>query len=158
VSLTSAVDLFFLGAALIALPLWLFQTAEEKRQEEEAQERVERAREPAKALLTGKINGRGDKDLRLLLVVKPDYDQTYSGDITWQIPLLAKARSYSVFYIDGDAIVGQQAFSVAGADPGSPDQTVALPTWDLQTHNSRQQKIHPTLEVSDAELKTLDIR
>jgi len=164
-SLTSAVALFVLGAALIALPLWLSATAEEKRQEEDAQRqaaeaklRAEKARQPAQALLTGKINGGGDKDLRLLLVVKPYYDQNYSGDISWQIPLLATAKSYALFYIDCDSIVGQQVFSVGGAEPGSPDQTIPLPPWDLHTHNSTAPMIRPTLEVSDAELAKLNLR
>jgi len=157
-SLTSAVALFVLGAVLIALPLWLVATSEEKRQEEESRFRAERARQPAQALLTGKINGRGDKDLRLLLVVKPFYDQNYSGDISWQIPLLATAKSYALFYIDGDSIVGQQVFSVGGAEPGSPDQTIPLPPWDLHTHSSSAPKIRPALEVSDAELAKLNLR
>lgn len=149
-NLTSAVALFVLGAVMIALPFWRFQ-------EEEARLQVEKARQPATAILTGKTSGPGGRDVRLLLVVKPDYDQTYRGDIVWEFPLLAKKASYSVFYVDGDTILGQQPFSVEGAAPGSAPQKVALPTLDLQMGNSVAQEITPRLDVSDAQLKSLGI-
>ena len=140
-NLTSAVALFVLGAAMILLPFRLFLAAE--------------TRQPATAILTGKVNG--SKDVRLLLVVKPDYDQTYRGDIVWQVPLLANKASYSVFYLDGDTVFGQQTFSVADAAPGAAPQKVTLPELDLQTENSVAQEIAPKLEVSDAQLKSLGI-
>jgi hypothetical protein len=143
-TLTSAVALFALGAALIALPFWRVW-------EEEASQ-------PATAILTGKITGPSDKDVRLLLVVKPDYDQNYRGEIVWQFPLLAERASYSVFYIDGNTILNQQAFSVERAAPGSAPQRVALPPLDLQTGSSAAQQVTPQLEVSNAELKSLGIR
>ena len=140
-NLTSAVALFVLGAAMIALPFKVFLTAETV--------------QPAMAILTGKVSGA--RDVRLLLVVKPDYDQTYRGDIVWQVPLLAKKASYSVFYLDGDTIFGEQTFSVVDAAPGSAPQKVTLPALDLQTANSVAQEIAPKLEVSDAQLKSLGI-
>jgi hypothetical protein len=140
-NLTSAVALFVLGATLIALPFWRTATAE--------------AEQPATAILTGKISG--SRDVRLLLVVKPDYDQTYRGDIVWQVPLLATKASYSVFYIDGDTVVGQQPFSVKSAAPGTAPQNITLPVWDLQTGNSGAQDIAPKLEISDEQLKSLGI-
>ena len=112
---------------------------------DEARLQQERAQQPNTAIITGKIGG--PRDLRLLLVVKPDYDQTYRGDIVWEVPLLAKKASYSVFYIDGDTILGQQPFSVEGAAPGSAPQKVALPLLDLQTGSSVAQEITPKLEV-----------
>src|ERR1035437_5658220 len=66
-NLTSAVALFVLGAVMIVLPFWRFQ-------EEEARQQQQQARQPATAILTGKIGGTGGRDVRLLLVVKPDYD------------------------------------------------------------------------------------
>jgi hypothetical protein len=150
-NLTSAVALFALGAAMIALPFWRFQ-------QEEAQQLEDAARQPAKAQLTGKIKA-GGRDVRLLLVVKPDYDQTYNGDISWQIPLVATKTSYSVFYVDGDTIVWQQPFSVADLAPGSPQQTIPLPDWELQATNSAAPAITPQLEVSNAEVqKSLNLR
>ncbi|MEX2263978.1 MAG: hypothetical protein WD696_18645 [Bryobacteraceae bacterium] len=152
-TLTSAVALFVLGAAMIALPFWRFQEAEARQQEA-------RAQQPTTALLTGKITGPGGRNVRLLLVVKPDYDQTYSGDIVWEFPLVAQRASYSVFYVDGDTIIGQRSFSVEGANAGSPLQKVALPVLDLQTGNPKAaaaQEITPKREVSDAELKELGI-
>jgi hypothetical protein len=140
-NLTSAVALFVLGAAMIVLPFKLFLTAETV--------------QPATAILTGKVSGA--RDVRLLLVVKPDYDQTYRGDIVWQVPLLAKKASYSVFYLDGDTIFGEQTFAVVDAAPGSAPQKVTLPALDLQTENSVAQEIAPKLEVSDAQLKSLGI-
>jgi hypothetical protein len=149
-NLTSIVALFVLGLVSIALPFYLFQT-------EEARQQEEKARQPSTAILTGKISAPGGRDVRLILVEKPDYDQTYSGDIVWQFPLIAKKASYSVFYIDGDAIVRQQPFSVEDAAPGSAPQKVTLPPLDLQIGSSVTQQIAPKLEVSDAELKSLGI-
>jgi len=104
-TLTSAVALFVLGSALIVLPFWRVLQEETKG--------------PAMAILTGKITGPSDRDVRLLLVVKPDYDQTYRGEIVWKFPLLAESASYSVFYIDGNTILNQQSFFVERAAPGS---------------------------------------
>ena len=140
-NLTSAVALFVLGAAMIALPFKVFLTAETS--------------QPPTAILTGKVSA--SRDVRLLLVVKPDYDQTYRGDIVWQVPLMARKASYSVFYLDGDSILAQQTFSVADAAPGSAPQKVTLPALDLQTENSVAEEIAPKLEVSDAQLKSLGI-
>ncbi len=141
-NLTSAVSLFVLGAAMIALPFWRFAQ--------------DAAREPATAILKGKITGAGSRQVRLLLVVKPDYDQSYGGDIVWQFPLIARKMSYAVFYIDGDTVVRQQPFSVKDASLGAPPQEYLLPDFELQTGGGAQQ-ISPKLEVSDAELKKLGI-
>ena len=124
---------------------------------EEAKEKAAVNAQPATAILTGKIAGPEGKDLRLVLVEKPDYDQTYSGDIVWEFPLLAKKASYSVFFIDGNTILYQQPFSVESAISGSQPQKVALPPLVLQTPNSIAERINPKLEVSDAELKSLNI-
>jgi hypothetical protein len=142
-TLTSAVALFVLGAALIALPFWRVSQEE--------------TREPATAVLTGRITGPSDRDVRLLLVVKPDYDQTYRGDIVWKFPLLAESASYSVFYIDGNTILNQQSFFVPRAAPGSEPQKVTLAPMELQIGSSVAQQVTPQLEVSDAELKSLGI-
>jgi hypothetical protein len=112
--------------------------------------------QPPTAIITGKIGGT--KDVRLLLVVKPDYDQTYRGDIVWQVPLVDTKASYSIIYIDGDTVLGQQPFSVNSATPGSALQKVTLPEWDLQTASAAAPQINPKLEVSDAQLKSLGIR
>jgi len=138
---TSAVALFVLGAVMIILPFRSVVALE--------------AQQLPTAILIGKINGQ--KEIRLLLVVKPDYDQTYRGDIVWQVPLLATKASYSIFYVDGDTVLGQQPFSVNGATPGSAPQKVTLPVWDMQTESSVAQEIAPKLEVSDAQLKSLGI-
>jgi len=142
-NLTSIVALFVLGLVAVALPFYLLQKEE--------------ARQPSTAILTGKISAPGARDIRLILVEKPDYDQTYNGDIVWQFPLVAKKASYSVFYIDGEAIVRQQPFSVDDAAPGSAPQKIVLPPVDLQIGSSVAHEITPKLEVSDAELKSLGI-
>ncbi len=144
-NLTSAIALFLLGAAMIALPFWRFQ-------EEESLQQRERARQPATAILTGRVGGA--KDVRLLLVVKPDYDQTYRGDIMWEVPLLPKKASYSVFYVDGNNIVGQQPFSLNATSPGATPQKVALPVFTVQTGDTSREEITPRLEVSNAELES----
>jgi hypothetical protein len=149
-TLTSAVALFVLGAALIALPFWRVS-------QEEARVSQEEASRPATAILTGKITGPSDRDVRLLLVVKPDYDQNYRGEIVWQFPLLAESASYSVFYVDGNTILNQQSFFVERAARGSAPQKVALPPLDLQTGSSVAREVTPHLEVSNAELKSLGI-
>src|SRR6516162_2129712 len=95
-NLTSAVALFALGAAMIILPFRSVLAVE--------------GQQPPTAIITGKIGG--SKDVRLLLVVKPDYDQTYRGDIVWQVPLVDTKASYSIIYVDGDTVLGQQPFSV----------------------------------------------
>jgi len=84
-NLTPTVALFCLGGAMIALPFWQSQRAETRLDEV-------RSQQPATALLTGKINGSRARDVRMLLVVKPDYDQTYRGDIIWEFPLIARDR------------------------------------------------------------------
>ena len=150
-NLTSAVALFVLGAVMIALPFWRLQ------QEEAAQQQVIDS-QPATALLTGNISGPGGKDVRLLLVVKPDYDQTYSGDIVWAFPLIAGKASYSVIYTQEGTIIGEQPFSVENAAPGSVPQKVALPPLNLQTGNQPAQaipaqEITPQLDISNEEVK-----
>ncbi len=149
-NLTSAVFLFVLGAAMIAFPFW-------RESDTEAKERVARSAQPATAILTGKITGPGGKNLRLLLVEKPDYDQTYGGEIVWEFPLVTRKASYSVFYVDGDVILHQQSFSVEGAASSAQQQKIKLPTFDLQTRNSIAETINPQLEVSDAELNRLGV-
>lgn len=150
-NLTSAVSLFVLGAALIVLPFWSFQKEEAKRQEQIYSQ-------PATAMLTGKINGPGGKDVRLLLVVKPDYDQTYNGGIVWEFPLLSRRASYSIIYTQEGTIIGEQPFSVENAAPGSVPQKVTLPPLDLQTGSPAAeaisaQDITPQLEISNEEIK-----
>lgn len=140
-NLTSAVALFALGAAMIILPFRSVLAME--------------GQQPPTAIITGKIGAA--KDVRLLLVVKPDYDQTYRGDIVWQVPLVDTKASYSIIYIDGDTVLGQQPFSVNSANPGSAPQKVTLPEWDLQTGTPAAPQIDPKLEVSDAQLKSLGI-
>jgi hypothetical protein len=147
-NLTSAVTLFVLGASLIALPFWRFQEAD-------ASQRRIILRDPAIARIHGKVGAQGD--VRLLLVVKPDYDQTYRGQVEWEVPLVAKRTSYSVFYVQGDTIVSQYAFSVNGAEPGTPRQEVVLPVLDLQTGPAPVSEITPRLEVSNAQLQSLGI-
>lgn len=147
-NLTSAVFLFVLGAVMIALPFWRFQ-------ELDALLQVEGVRQPNTAILTGRI--AGSRDLRLLLVAKPDYDQTYRGDIVWEVPLVGKRASYSVFYIDGNTIVNQQPFFVNAAAAGSAPQKIALPVLDLQTGSSTAPDVAQKKEVSDADLKKLGI-
>jgi hypothetical protein len=150
-NLTSAVALFVLGAAMIVLPFWRFQ-------QEEAAQQEEIDSQPATAVLTGNISGPGGKDVRLLLVVKPDYDQTYSGGIVWQFPLLSQRASYSIIYTQEGTIIGEQPFSVENAAPGSTPQKVALPPLDLQTGSPAAQgipaqDITPQLEISNEEIK-----
>ncbi len=77
-TMTSAIFLFVLGSVMVALPFW----------EEAAQQKAIDS-QPATALLSGVISGPGGKDARVLLVVKPDYDQNYNGDLEWQVPLVA---------------------------------------------------------------------
>jgi len=152
-NLTSAVALFVLGAAMVALPFWRVQ-------EEEALQRQEQARQPATVTLKGKVSGPGGRDVRLLLVVKPDYDQLYRGEIVWVVPLIAKRVSYSNFYVDSDTdtILHQEPFSVNDAAPGSAPQQIVLPELKLQTESSPTTQIAATKEVSDEELKKLGIR
>lgn len=150
-NLTSAVALFVLGAAMIALPYWLTQ-------QEQSRLQLEQARQPASVILTGKINAADGKNVRLLLVEKPDYDQTYSGEIAWTVPLVAQKTSYSVFYVDGDTILRQESFTVdAAAHPGSAPQKVSLPDVDIQTVASASPEITPKLEVSNEQLKNLGV-
>jgi hypothetical protein len=129
-TLTSIVALFVLGLVAVVLPFYLLQREE--------------ARQPSTAILTGKISVPGVKDIRLILVEKPDYDQTYNGDIAWQFPLIAKKASYSVFYIDGAAIVHEQSFLV-GSCPWFRPQTIMLPPVDLQIGSSIAHEITPKL-------------
>jgi len=141
-NLTSAVALFFLGAGLIALPFWSVAKAE--------------AKEVPTAILTSKITGQENKDIRLLLVEKPDYDQSYSGTISWQFPLLADKLSYSVVYLDGATVIHQESFSVEPVQPGSPPQRITLPPIDV-TGKPIVGNVTPQLEVSNEELKKLGI-
>lgn len=156
-TLTSAVALFVLGAALVALPFWFAAQEEAARAQAKSQQEQERAKQPPTAILTGEITGADDRDIRLLLVEKPDYDQNYRGTIAWQVPFLAEKLSYSVIYIDGDTIVSQQSFSLAPVAPGSQPQTHNLPAIHLQTGKSHAREVTPQLEVSNAELKTLGV-
>jgi len=155
-NLTSAVALFVLGAAMITLPFWRFQQAE-------AAEQKEIDSQPATGLLSGNISGPGGKDVRLLLVVKPDYDQTYNGNIVWEFPLIAGKASYSVIYTQEGTIIGEQPFSVEDTVPGSATQKVALPPLDLQTGNLGAQaipaqQITPQLDISNEEVnKSLSV-
>ncbi len=159
VSLTSAIALFVLGVLAIALPFWEFQQSDARDQADKQHLLEMASQQPANAKLTGKIGGPGSRDIRLLLVVKPDYDQTYRGDIAWTVPLLAGRTSYSIIYIDGDNIIGQQPFFVNGAAPGSPDQNVTLPPFGFQgiATPDLPPGISAKLEVSSAELKKLNI-
>ena len=156
-SLTSAVALFVLGAALIALPFYFVVKEDAAREEAAAQLKRELAKQPPTAILNGEITGAEDRDIRLLLVEKPDYDQSYRGAIVWQFPFLAEKLSYSVLYIDGDTIVSQQSFSLDPAPPGSQPQKRTLPAIHLQTGKSHVREVTPQLEVSNAELKNLGV-
>ncbi len=147
-NLTSAVALFVLGAVMIVLPYWRIQ-------DETTQVALEIARQPQMAVLSGKISGPGSQNVRLLLVEKPDYDQTYgSGSIDWQIPLVAKRKTYSVLYIDGATILAQQSFAVDNAPGSNSPLKITLADIDLQTATPVAQEITPKLEVSDAVLKS----
>lgn len=146
VNLTSAVFLFVLGAAMVALPFW-----------EQAAQLKAIDSQPATALLSGDISGPGGKDVRLLLVAKPDYDQTYSGDLMWQFPLIAGRAAYSVIYTQEGTIIGEQPFAVAVATPGSTPQKITLPTLNVQTGGSAPQSISalditPQLDISNEEV------
>jgi hypothetical protein len=157
---TTAISLFVIGSLMIALPFWCFQQQDARDQTEKSHLLELASQQPAQAKLSGKIGGPGSRNLRLLLVVKPDYDQTYSGDIAWTVPLLFNRTSYSIIYIDGDNIVGQQPFFVNGAKPGAPDQSVSLPPFGIQSEGlptGIPQGITAKLEVSNAELKRLNI-
>ena len=146
-NLTSAVSLFVLGALMVALPFW-----------EQSSQQNAIASQPATALLSGDISGPGGKDVRLLLVAKPDYDQTYSGGLAWQFPLIAGRATYSVIYTQEGTIIGEQPFSVAGAAPGSAPQKITLPPLNVQTGNSGAPAtpalhITPQLDISNDEVK-----
>ncbi len=150
-NLTSAVALFVLGAIMIVLPFWRIQA-------QETQLQLQIAQQPATAVITGAIGGSGSQSVRLLLVVKPDDDQTYSGNIAWTVPLVAQRTSYSVFYVDGDTILGQKSFIVQSSGrPGSAPQPVVLPDFELQTETSVASEITPKLEISNAQLKSLGV-
>jgi hypothetical protein len=159
-NLTSAVALFVLGGAMILLPFWRFQQAA-------AAQQAELDSQPPAAILTGNITGPGGKDLRLLLVVKPDYDMTYDGDVnsdvTLQVPLVAGKVSYSLIYTQDNAIIHEQPFSVGSAVPGSLPQTITLPKLDLQSsvlpaQPISLQNITPQLDISNEEVsKSLSV-
>ena len=142
-SLTSAVALFFLGAGLIALPFWSVAQAE--------------AKEVPTAILTGEITGEENRNIRLLLVEKPDYEQSYSRTIAWQIPLLGDKLSYSVVYLDGGTVIHQHSFFVKPVQPGAPPQTITLPTINVQTARPKTGNVTPQLEVSNEDLKNLGV-
>src|SRR5262249_13832386 len=118
-NLTPVVFLFFLGVVMVALPFWRVQQAETRLRQEQAQQ-------PAIATLRGKVMGPGNKNVRLVLVVKPDYDQLYSGDVNWQVPLLPKRTTYLVLYIDGDSIIGERSVSSEGR---TTTGEIYLPEW-----------------------------
>ena len=142
-SLTSAVALFFLGAGLIALPFWSVAQAE--------------AKEVPTAILTGEITGEENRNIRLLLVEKPDYEQSYSRTIAWHIPLLGDKLSYSVVYLDGGTVIHQHSFFVKPPQPGAPPQTITLPTINVQTARPKTGNVTPQLEVSNEDLKNLGV-
>jgi hypothetical protein len=150
VNLTSAIFLFALGAVMVALPFW----------EQAAQQKAIDS-QPATALLSGTIGGPGGKDARLLLVVKPDYDQNYNGNLAWQVPLVPGKLSYDIIFLTGDgAYLGEQTFAVANAAPGSALQKITLPNLDFRTGDSTPQSpalnITPQLDISNDEVnKTL---
>lgn len=157
-TLTSAIALFVLGAAMIALPFWRVVQIEAAQAQVQAKVAEEVAAQPPMAILKGTITGADDRDIRLLLVEKPDYDQNYRGAIEWRFPFFADRPTYSVFYIDGGKIVGQQSFSVQPVKSGSSPQEIALGTVNLQTGKSVASEVTPQLGVSDAELKTYGLR
>ena len=80
-TLTSIGALFVLDLVAVVLPFYLLQREE--------------ARQPSTAILTGKISVPGVKDIRLILVEKPDYDQTENDKFTWRVPLIPN-KEYSV--------------------------------------------------------------
>jgi hypothetical protein len=146
VNLTSSIFLFTLGAVMVALPFW-----------EEAAHVKAIDSQPATALLSGQIGGPGGKDVRLLLVVKPDYDQTYNGGLAWQFPLIAGRSAYSVIYTADGAIIGEQPFLVADATPGTPPQKITLPALNLQTGDVAPKAISslditPQLDITNDEV------
>ena len=146
VNLTSSIFLFALGAVMVALPFW----------EQAAQMKAINS-QPATALLSGQIGGPGGKDVRLLLVVKPDYDQTYNGGLAWQFPLIAGKSAYSVIYTEDGAIVGEQPFLVDSATPGAPPQKIVLPALNLQTGGPMPKSISalditPQLDITNEEV------
>lgn len=146
VNLTSAIFLFTLGAVMVALPFW-----------EQAAQLKALDSQPATALLSGVIGGPGGKDVRALLVVKPDYDQTYTGDLVWQFPLIAGKSAYAVIYTEGGTIIGEQPFAVADAKPGGIPEKITLPKLDLQTGDSPPQSVSvlnitPQLDISNDEV------
>lgn len=155
-NLTSAVALFALGAAMILLPFWRVQ-------QQEANQQQALDSQPPTALLSGDISGPGGKDVRLLLVVKPDYDQTYDGNIMWAFPLLAGKASYSVIYTQDSTIVAEQPFFVQNPSPGAAPQKITLPPLDLQTAIQKPQgisaqQITPQLDISNDEVnKSLSV-
>jgi hypothetical protein len=144
VSLTSAIFLFVLGAAMVALPFW-----------EQAAQLKAIDSQPATAYLKGVISG--GQDVRLLLVVKPDDDTNYSNGLVWQFPLVPGKLSYTVIYLSGEDKIGEQSFEVASPTPGATPQTITLPTLDVQTGDSAPQSISalnitPQLDISDDEV------
>jgi hypothetical protein len=152
VTLTSAIFLFALGAAMVALPFW-----------EQAAQLKAIDSQPATALLSGVISGPGGQYVRALLVVKPDYDQTYTGSLAWQFPLIAGKSAYAVIYTEGGTIIGEQPFLVADTTPGATPQKITLPTLDLQAGASVAQPISalditPQLDISNDEVnKSLEV-
>ena len=144
-NLTSAVFLFVLGAAMIVLPFWRVQALD-------AQLQVARARLPNTVTLSGSLIS--PKDIRVLLVVKPDYDQVYRDNIEMQVPLVDTKVTYAVLYVDGDKILKQESFSVKASSAGSNPPTITLRGLTVA---GNAQEIVPRKEVSDAELKKLGI-
>ena len=144
VNLTSSIFLFALGAVMVALPFW-----------EQAAQMKAIDSQPATAVLSGNISGPGGKDVRLLLVVKPDDDTNYSSDVVWQVPLVPGKLTYDVIYLTEDgAYIRDQPFQVANTTPGTP-QKITLPTLDLQTGAAPQSpvlNITPQLDISDDEV------
>jgi hypothetical protein len=146
-TLTSAIFLFVLGSVMVALPFW-----------EQAAQQKQIDSQPASAFLSGVTSGPGGKDLRLLLVVKPDYDTNSNGNVVWEVPLVPGKSAYDVIYLTGDGtIIGEQPFLVANPKPGAAPQKITLPKLDLQTGASAPQpmaalNITPQLDISNAEV------
>lgn len=132
-NLTSALSLFVLGAAMVGFPFWSFQRAED-----EHRKRLDGL--PVLAHLTQKITMPKLKNLRLLIVAKPDYDQNYGGQFTMDVPLIPTKLNYSVLYLLNNEILYEQPFSIL--DPvGASKSRQTLPPLDIQLAKSGAQAV-----------------
>jgi hypothetical protein len=145
-TMTSAIFLFVLGSAMVALPYW-----------EEAAQTKANDSQPAQAILSGVIQGqRGN--VRVLLVEKPDDDTNYNGTFAWTVPLVPGKLSYDIVFLKGDdTYLGEQLFTVANPTPGATPQPITLPTLDFQTGDEAPQPISalditPQLDISNEEV------